>query len=73
MAVSCGVGHRCGLDPVLLWLWCRLEVAALIGSLIWELLHAVGLALKEKRKKNKRERRGFRFSTEGECGDQPIR
>ena len=20
---SCGVGHRCSLDLVLLWLWCR--------------------------------------------------
>ena len=25
IVVSCGVGHRCGLDPVLLWLWCRLR------------------------------------------------
>ena len=23
IAVSFGVGCRCGLDPVLLWLWCR--------------------------------------------------
>ena len=22
------VGHRCGLDPALLWLWCRLAGAA---------------------------------------------
>ena len=21
--LSCSVGYRCGLDPVLLWLWCR--------------------------------------------------
>ena len=26
--ISCGIGHRCGLDPVLLWLWCRLAAAA---------------------------------------------
>ena len=23
VAVSCGVGRRCGLDSELLWLWCR--------------------------------------------------
>ena len=23
IAVSCGVGGRCGSDPTLLWLWCR--------------------------------------------------
>ena len=31
IAVSCGVGGRRGLDLVLLWLWHRLAVAALIG------------------------------------------
>ena len=25
-AVSCGVGNRHGLDPELLWLWCRLRL-----------------------------------------------
>ena len=29
-AASCSVGHRCGLDPVLLWLWCRPAATALI-------------------------------------------
>ena len=28
--MSCGVGHRCGSDPELLWLWCRMAAAALI-------------------------------------------
>ena len=28
VAVSCGVGHRRGLDPALLWLWCRPAAAA---------------------------------------------
>ena len=28
IAMSCGVGHRGGLDPRLLWLWCRLAAAA---------------------------------------------
>ena len=26
--MSCGVGHRRGSDPVLLWLWCRPAVVA---------------------------------------------
>ena len=30
VALSCGVGHRCGSDPALLWLWFRLATAALI-------------------------------------------
>ena len=39
MAMSCGVGHRCTLDPELLWLWCRLAAAALIRLLAWELTY----------------------------------
>ena len=36
-AVSCGVGHRRGSDPVLLWLWCsRLAAVAPIQPLAWE-------------------------------------
>ena len=48
MPVSCGVSHRQGLDPVLLWLWCRPVAAAPIGPLAWELPHAAGAALKTK-------------------------
>ena len=50
--MSCGVGHRHGLDPTLLWLWlwlwCWLEVAALIQPLAWELAYAAGVAQKDK-------------------------
>ena len=35
--MSCGVGLRRDLDLVLLWLWHRLEAAAPIGPLAWEL------------------------------------
>ena len=28
VAMSCGVGCRCGLDPLLLWLWHRLVATA---------------------------------------------
>ena len=52
--MSCGVGHRHGSDPTLLWLWYRLAAAAPIQPLVWELLYAVSAALKgwEKKKKS---------------------
>ena len=34
--MSCGVGHRCGSDPTLLWLWRRLAATAPIPPLAWE-------------------------------------
>ena len=55
-AVSCGVGHRCGWDLALLWLWCRLAAEALIQPLAWELPYAASAALKSKKKKKERER-----------------
>ena len=39
------------MDPELLWLWCRLAVAALIQHLAWDLPYATGAALKKKAKK----------------------
>ena len=33
IAMSCGVGHRCGSTLALLWLWCRPAAAALIQPL----------------------------------------
>ena len=45
--VSCGVGPRCSLDPVLLWLWCRPVAADPIQPLDWELPYAIGAALKK--------------------------
>ena len=53
--MSCGVGHRCGSDPKLLWLWCRPAATALIGSLAWEPPYAAGAVLK--RQKNQKERK----------------
>ena len=53
--MTCGVGRRCGLDPALLWLWCRLVATAPIRPLAWEPPYAVGAALektKEKKGKN---------------------
>ena len=53
IAMSCGVGRRRGLDPTLLWLWCRPAAVALIRPLAWELPYAAGAALKRKKKKVK--------------------
>ena len=48
--MSCGVGHRIGLDAASLWLWRRLAAAALIWLLAWDLPYATGAALKSKNK-----------------------
>ena len=51
--MSCGIGHRHGLDPALLWLWHSLAAVAPIGPQVWEPPYAVGVALKSKKIKNK--------------------
>ena len=51
--MSCDVGHRCGLDPMLLWLWRRLAATAPIGPLAWEPPCAAGAALEKDQKTNK--------------------
>ena len=51
---SCGVGCRCGSDPALLWLWCRLAAVALIRPLAWEAPYAASAALRSKIKKKKK-------------------
>ena len=55
-AVCCGVGHRLGLDPALLWLWRRPVATASIRPLAWEPPYAVGAALEKIKKERKRER-----------------
>ena len=51
--MSCGVGHRLGLDLALLWLWHRLAAAALIGALTWKLPYAMGTGCGPKKIKTK--------------------
>ena len=51
--MSCGVGHRYGLDPELLRLWCRPAAVALIRPLAWEPPYAAGAALERQNKTNK--------------------
>ena len=48
--MSCGVGHRFGSDPLLLWLWPA--AAALISPLDWEPPYAMGAAQKKRRSDN---------------------
>ena len=53
--MSCG--HRRGLDPVVLWLWCRPAAIALIQPLAWELIYAARQKqnkTKQKTKQNKK-------------------
>ena len=47
---SCNIGHRCGSDPVLLWLCRRPAAAAPIPPLAQERPYAVGAALKVENK-----------------------
>ena len=51
--MSCGVGHRHGLDPKFLWLWCRLAATAPIQPLAWELPYAASVGLKNREKDQK--------------------
>ena len=52
--MSCGIGHRRGSDPVLLWLWCRPAATAPIRPLAWEPAYAMGAAqeMAKRQKKN---------------------
>ena len=51
--MSCGVGHRRGLDLALLWLWCRPATVALIQPIAWEPPYALGEALKRQKQTKK--------------------
>ena len=51
--MSCGVGHRQGLDPMLLWLWCTSP----IHRLAWESPYAVDAALKKEKEKEKKKKK----------------
>ena len=64
--MSCGVGNREGSDPALLWLWYRLEAAALIQPLAWELPCAKDAApapLPPKKRKKEKKKCLFRYQT----------
>ena len=44
--MSCGIGHRCGSDLALLWLWHRPAATAPIRLQAWKPPYATGAALK---------------------------
>ena len=54
LAVNCGVSHRHGSDPMLLWLWCRLSTTAPIRPLVWEPPYASMCGPKQTKGKKKR-------------------
>ena len=49
--VSCGVGHRCGLNPTLPWLWLRLVAEAPVLPLAWALPYTASVALDSQKRK----------------------
>ena len=49
IALSCGVGHRCCSDLVLLWPWHKPVATDPIRPLAWEPPFAVGAALKKEK------------------------
>ena len=51
LALTCGVGCRCGSDPTLLRLWHMLVATVPIQPVPWELPYAMCAALRDKKKK----------------------
>ena len=50
--MSYGVGHRCGSELALLWLWCGPAVTALIQPLAWNFHVSLVRPQKDKNKKS---------------------
>ena len=71
--MSCGVGHRHGSDPALLWLWCRLVAKALIrlprlGTFI---CHWSGLRKGKKIKQTNKQKTRLMFITQESIRNYP--
>ena len=66
--MSCGVGHRCGSDHALLWLWCTLVATAQIRPLASEPPYALGVALeKAKGQQTQQQKRVSRIMIDAFC------
>ena len=65
--MSCRVGHRQGLDLVLLWLWCRPAATAWIQPLAWEPPYAAGVAQEIKKKKSAYSQEPYRQTLRNIC------
>ena len=72
--MSCGVGCRCGLDLVLLWLWCRPAAIIPIGPLAWEPPYAMGAAPEKTKRQNKTKQAdsGWRQPHPEGCGGSEV-
>ena len=71
--MSCGVDHRQGSDPALLWLWHRPASTAPILPLAWEPPYAAGVAperqkdKKKKKKKKEKKKKQINKNLRKEC------
>ena len=70
--MSCGVGHRRGSDPELLWLWGRLAVTAPIGPQAWEPPYATGVAQEMANKQTNKQKMTKIPSKKEECMSDSI-
>ena len=66
--MSCGVGHRRGSNPEVLWLWHRLAATAPIRPLAWEPPYASGEPIKKEKRKKEKKKKKERFSIAVSCG-----
>ena len=57
--MSCGVGGRCSLDLVVLWLWHRPAAEAPTGPLAQESPYAEGMALKRQKDKKTKKQKNY--------------
>ena len=71
--MRCGVGCRCGLDPTLLWLWCRPVATAPIQPLTWEPPYPAGAAQEMAKRQNKQTNKKIILSiSKLEKSDPPL-
>ena len=57
IAMSCGISHRGGSDPELLWLWHKLTATSPVQPLALEPPYAMGAVQKRQRPKKKKEKK----------------
>ena len=72
-----GIGHRCSLDPILLWLWHKPMAASVFWPLAWELSYAMSAALEKKsllkkKKKKKKKKKTMAGPKEDYIGSREL-
>ena len=73
IALSCGVGYRCGLDLVLLWLWHRPAAIAPIKLLAWETPYAAAANLKRQKEKENNQLKLSKLNKNLKQNEQSLR